>query len=36
MLDTANMSTKVFEDVGWVTNARFFQGIKLIAAFFLK
>lgn len=24
MLDTANMSTKVFEEVGWINIARFF------------
>lgn len=24
MLDTANMNTKVFEDVGWISFARFF------------
>lgn len=37
MLDTANMSTKVFEDVGWINIARFvwrmFELIKFIVAF---
>lgn len=36
MLDTANMSTKVFEDVGWLNQARFFKGIKFIVAFFIN
>ncbi len=37
MLDTANTSTKVFEDVGWINIARFFGRmfglIKFIIAF---
>lgn len=27
MLDTANMSTKVFEDTGWISIARSFRGM---------
>lgn len=27
MLDTANMSTKVFEDIGWISIARSFGGM---------
>lgn len=34
LLDTANTSTKVFEDAGWIIIARFSWQIKFMVAFF--